>query len=116
MIGESLMPFFRNESVDGWREFLHTQTNGNELYAIQRAVFTKKRKMVYNGFDYSELYDLERDPYEMTNQINNSEYAEDVRRMMGEIWRFSKRTGDTCINPYIMVRFAPYGPAEAFVE
>jgi arylsulfatase A-like enzyme len=114
MVGESLMPFMKNEQPDDWRDKMYTQTNGNELYAIQRAVFTKERKMVYNGFDYSELYDLEKDPHEMVNRIDDPEYADDVRRMMSDIWRFARDTGDTCINPYIMVRFAPYGPAVAF--
>ncbi len=114
MVGESLIPFLKNAQRSGWRDKMFTQTNGNELYAIQRAVFTKKRKMVYNGFDYSELYDLEKDPHEMVNLVNDPDYADDVRRMMGDIWRFARDTGDTCINPYILVRFANYGPAVAF--
>ena len=37
---------------------MYTQTNGNELYGIQRAVWNRKWKYVFNGFDYDELYDL----------------------------------------------------------
>ena len=35
---------------------------------------------------------------------------------MRRIWEFGHRTQDTCVNPYILVRFAPYGPALAFAE
>lgn len=110
MVGRSLIPFLQNQPVEGWRDKMFTQTNGNELYAIQRSVFTKTRKMTYNGFDYSEMYDPEKDPHEMVNLINDPEYADDVRRMMGDIWRFARDTGDTRINPYLLVRFAPLWP------
>lgn len=115
MVGESLVPFFRGENPD-WRDMLFTQTNGNELYAIQRACFSKDFKMVYNGFDYDELYDLKKDPHELKNVVNDPAYADTVRQMMKRIWQFAHATGDKCINPYIMVRFAPYGPAIAFEE
>ncbi|MBN1670462.1 MAG: sulfatase-like hydrolase/transferase [Kiritimatiellae bacterium] len=115
-VGTSLVPFFTDRLPGEWRDALFTQTNGNELYAIQRSVFTKELKFVYNGFDYDELYDLRTDPHEIRNVVDKPEYAADVRRLMRRIWQFSHQTGDTCINPYIMVRFAQYGPAEAFAE
>jgi arylsulfatase A-like enzyme len=139
MVGRSLMPFLRDESPADWRDELHTQSNGNELYGIQRSVMTNKWKFVYNGYDYDELYDLESDPGEVRNllgggplggrweggrriaDVDTGERTEPtpdldpvVRDLMQRIWRFSHRTNDVCINPYIMVSFAPYGPALAF--
>jgi choline-sulfatase len=133
------MPFLRDESPADWRDELHTQSNGNELYGIQRSVMTNKWKFVYNGYDYDELYDLESDPGEVRNllgggplggrweggrriaDVDTGERTEPtpdldpvVRDLMQRIWRFSHRTNDVCINPYIMVSFAPYGPALAF--
>lgn len=115
-VGSSLGPFLRDEPIAEWRDMLFTQTNGNELYAIQRACFNKDFKMVYNGFDYDELYDLTRDPDELTNVVDEPDYKETVRQIMKRIWQFAHATGDACINPYIMVRFAQYGPAIAFEE
>ncbi len=115
-IGESLMPFLKDEKPAAWREEIFTQTNGNELYAIQRSVFNKDFKMVYNGFDYDELYDLRKDPDEMKNVVNDPKYRATVKGLMKRIWQFAHQTDDTCINPYIMVRFAQYGPAIAFEE
>lgn len=114
-VGESLVPFFNNEAPE-WRDMTFTQTNGNELYAIQRACFNKEFKMVYNGFDYDELYDLTQDPHELRNVVDDPEYKHIVRDMMKRIWQFSKKTGDECINPYFIVRFAQYGPALAFED
>ncbi len=114
-VGESLVPFLKGERPE-WRDMIFTQTNGNELYAIQRACFDKAFKMVYNGFDYDELYDLTKDPHELKNVVNDTQYKDVVRRMMKRIWQFAYETDDTCINPYIMVRFAQYGPAIAFEE
>jgi choline-sulfatase len=116
MVGRSLMGFLRGEPPDEWRDALFTQTNGNELYGIQRGVFTTEHKLVYNGFDYDELYDLRSDPHEMVNVVDEERYAPTVRELMRRMWQFGHETGDTCINPYIMVRFARYGPAEAFRE
>jgi arylsulfatase A-like enzyme len=112
--GASLMPFFRGEAPPGWRDELHTQCNGVELYYTQRSVMTREFKYVFNGFDRDELYDLERDPHEMHNLAGDPAYADVVREMCTRMWRFAYREDDTAINPYITVGLAPYGPAYAF--
>lgn len=112
--GRSLVPFLRNESPRDWRDALFTQSNGNELYGIQRSVMTRAWKYVYNGFDFDELYDVQSDPAEMRNLAADPCYAEVVREMAGRMWRFAYDHQDVCINGYIMVGLAPYGPAEAF--
>ena len=108
--GQSLIPLFRDTVPEDWRDTMYTQTNGNELYAIQRGVFTREWKYVYNGFDYDELYDLKNDPGEMVNLANKSEHRDRVNDMCTKMWHFVKDHDDTCINPYIMVRFPPVGP------
>ncbi|MGH4038976.1 MAG: sulfatase-like hydrolase/transferase [Sphaerochaeta sp.] len=80
MQGESLVSLLEGNNPDSWREELFTQTNGNELYGMQRSVFNKKWKYVLNTFDYDELYDLENDPKEMHNIINYDH--NDVIKMM----------------------------------
>lgn len=112
--GRSLLPFFRGERPADWRKELYTQTNGNELYGIQRAVFDRDYKYVYNGFDFDEFYDLRADPRETRNRAADPAYAELVREYCAKMWRFAYEHGDPAINPYIMVSLAPYGPAAAF--
>ncbi len=112
--GASLLPFLRGETPATWRDDIHTQCNGVELYYTQRSVMTKEFKYVFNGFDWDELYDLRTDPHEMRNVSGDLAYAGIKRDLCARMWRFAHREDDTAINPYITVGLAPYGPAEAF--
>ena len=95
---------------------MYTQTNGNEVYGIQRAVWNHKWKYVYNSFDYDELYDLEKDPFEQVNVINLPENKSIIKKMCKKMWEFAQQTGDGCTCPYIMVGLAPYGPGIVLEE
>ncbi len=112
LAGASLMPFLRGETPGCWRDEMHTQFNGVELYYCQRSVMTRDHKYVFNGFDDDELYDLRTDPHEMVNLAALPD-AEPVKRdLCGRMWRFAHRQDDAMINPYITVGLAPYGPGE----
>jgi arylsulfatase A-like enzyme len=108
------MPFLRGETPPDWRDAIHTQCDGVELYYTQRSVMTRDYKYVYNGFDWDELYDLRKDPEEMFNLANDPAYASVKREMCRRMWQFAYDQDDSAINPYITVGLAPYGPAEAF--
>jgi arylsulfatase A-like enzyme len=112
--GASLVPFIKDEGPLRWRDELHTQCNGVELYYTQRSVMTNDFKYVFNGFDWDELYDLRIDPDEMRNVANDPAYETVKRDLCRRMWRFAHSEDDTVINPYITVGLAPYGPAEAF--
>jgi arylsulfatase A-like enzyme len=115
LTGRSLMPFLRDEPAPAdWRDAMFTQSNGNEQYGIQRSVSTRKWKYVYNGFDFDELYDLEADPGETRNLASDPNLRDVVRQMCHRLWRFAFEHKDVVINDYVMVAFAPVGPAEAF--
>jgi len=140
MPGKSILPFIAGDTPSDWRDEMHFQFNGVELYYSQRTCFTKKWKYVYNGFDFDELYDLENDPHEMTNlaapsrcpqpllhtgeQASSREFRpwphltpelEAVRKdMLNRIWRFNRQEQDMLFNPYATVAMAPWGPATAF--
>jgi arylsulfatase A-like enzyme len=112
--GSSLMPFLLNRAPEGWRDEMHTQCNGVELYCTQRSVATRDWKYVFNGFDRDELYDLRADPHETRNLAADPATAETRRALCGRLWRFAHREEDEAINAYVTVALAPYGPAEAF--
>lgn len=113
-IGMSLVPFLKGKKPEKWRDAVYTQTNGNELYGIQRSVMTKEWKYVYNGFDYDELYNIREDPDETTNLIGNPDCDAIVKDMCKRMWKFAYKVGDVCIHPYIMISHAPYGPGIIF--
>jgi arylsulfatase A-like enzyme len=116
LTGASLMPFLQGVTPEDWRDDIHTQCNGVELYYTQRSVKTRDYKYTYNGFDQDELYDLRVDPHEMKNLAKDPTYDDVKRQMCARMWRFAFREDDSAINPYITVGLAPYGPAEAFRE
>ncbi len=133
--GQSLVPFLRAETPAGWRDALHTQCNGVELYYTQRSVMTERWKYVYNGFDFDELYDLQADPHELCNLAFPdldalpaphagtrrdgpwpplSPELEAVRRdLLARLWRFAHEHDDHLFNAYFTVALAPYGPGLA---
>ena len=67
--GVSLFPILKDKKLTTRRE-IYTQSNGNELYGIQRMVFDRDYKFIFNGFDYDELYNLKEDPNEVVNLIS----------------------------------------------
>jgi len=112
--GASLLPFIEDRKPANWRDDIHTQCNGVELYFTQRSVTTDRYKYVFNGFDVDELYDLQDDPGEMRNLAAQPGCDTVIRDMCRRMWRFALAENDAAINPYITVSLAPYGPAEAF--
>lgn len=114
LTGTSLVPYLLNKEVQNKQEEVYTQSNGNELYGIQRSVKTRQWKYVYNGFDYDELYDLTNDPDEMVNLYDKYKDSQIVKDLSKKLWEFAYKTNDVCINPYIMVGLASYGPGIIF--
>lgn len=134
--GASLLPWLRGETPAGWRDTVHSQMNGVELYYTQRITMTKDWKYVYNGFDYDELYDLRNDPHEMRNLAFPDLHAKRERvrggkgvsaeetpwphpegeaeaarkKLLADMWSFAAEHRDIIFNPYGTVAFAPYGP------
>lgn len=113
---KSLLPYIKGEKIPPLHTEVYTQTNGNELYGIQRSVRTKKYKYIYNGFDYDELYDLKKDPLELCNRIDDPSLKEVRHSLSRKLWQFARDTGDVCINPYIMVSLCEFGPGIVFEE
>ena len=108
--GKSFADYLKGGEPTTLHSKIYTQTNGNEIYGIQRAVFDKKYKYVFNTFDYDEFYDLEADPHEMHNRINDPQYADIIKDMCKDIWLFARENRDNVVNSYIMTALAPYGP------
>jgi arylsulfatase A-like enzyme len=112
--GASIVPFLDDRTPPAWRDAIHTQCNGVELYFTQRSVMTSDFKYVFNGFDRDELYDLRSDPHEMRNLSDDVRYEEVKRALCARMWHFAYDEEDTLISTYITTALAPYGPAEAF--
>lgn len=108
--GRSLLPLLTGDEADGQREEIFTQMNGVELYYTQRIMRVGRYKYIFNGFDFDELYDLEADPGEMHNLINDEALEPVKRRLIARMWEYVRETGDTIDNGYPPVGLVPVGP------
>ena len=117
--GAQPMPFADGASlipVPVRDEILCAYYGGEYLYT-QRIAITSRFKYVFNGFDYDELYDLERDPDELHNVVSAPEYAkpcDDMRARLYDLMaRFEDPYGDrpyqAHADRYCAPRYLPRG-------
>jgi arylsulfatase A-like enzyme len=85
---------------------------GSRFQLSQRVYMRDQWKLVFNGFDQSELYDLRNDPHEIKNLIEDPAHELVARQMFAEMWRIIRDTGDHSLynTHYPILRIAPYGP------
>lgn len=93
----------------------YAEYHGTRFPLMQRVLWQGDWKLVFNGFDFDELYNLKDDPAEMRNRIRDPEQADRIETMMSEIWRRVRHTGDRAIleSHYFSMRFAAIGPDAA---
>lgn len=109
----SFMPALQDESgsqgdfTRGYAEY-----NGGRYRLTQRVIWDGPWKLVWNGFDFDELYNLDDDPYEMNNLIDDHELEEVVQSLMHYAWTRVEEIGDRALlnSHYPVLRLAPYGP------
>jgi arylsulfatase A-like enzyme len=111
--GRSLVPLLRGESPSDWPDHFVGEFLGHENFYTQRHVRTRRHKYVWNAFDYDELYDLERDPYETTNLQADPAYQDVKRTLVARLWRWAMETDDVIQNTYPLNAILPYGPLTA---
>ena len=81
--GESLAGLLQNKSKENWREgILIEGWPGRGVYA---AYHTGNYVYVETAGDKSEFYDLQKDPYQMDNAIDNPEYQPLIEQMRGKL-------------------------------
>jgi arylsulfatase A-like enzyme len=91
---QSLMPLMRGEPLPSPRDDVYMVRHHHPLPCEQRFVRTRSYKYAYNALDVDELYDLEADPHEMANQIDNPAYAVVKADMQARMWAHMQELGD----------------------
>lgn len=69
------------DEMTEWRSEITAEFHGLNFPYEQRMLRTDRFKYVLNASDVDELYDLQEDPHELTNKIDNPEYAETRARL-----------------------------------
>lgn len=95
--GESLMPLIKNEAVN-WRKYAFSNYNGQQFgLFVQRMVRDSRMKYVWNLTDVDELYDLEKDPWELHNLIYDKEYKQELTRLRKALYEDLKKRKDPLV-------------------
>jgi arylsulfatase A-like enzyme len=94
MDGRSLVPLLHGETPDDWPDYTAGEFFGNH-YAYEA------RFLVHGGFKYifhpgadDELYNIEEDPWELTNLINRSDNRDILRACRRRLIDWAKQTDD----------------------
>jgi arylsulfatase A-like enzyme len=106
--GQSILPICKKKDAE-WREDLMCETNGHFTMHIGRLIVTNRYKYIFNDRDMDELYDLQKDPYEMNNLIDDQNYAEILTDMKNRLETWRRKTNDTMTRKKLReerVRFA----------
>lgn len=90
----SLKPLLAGEPPAEKREFVYGQFTGHFTDYNQRMIRTREYKLVFNGPDIGELYNLAEDPNEMTNLIDMPEYDAVKKKLLGTLLEEMKRLND----------------------
>ncbi len=92
--GRSLVPLLQGTTPTDWRTSFLVEYNTDTVFPRvknmgYRAVRTRRWKYIrYNDLDgMDELYDLEADPYEMKNLVDDLDLLEVRQRLAGEVER-----------------------------
>lgn len=109
--GHNIRPLLNDETPDDWRKSMYYRywmhLNGHNIYA-HYGVRTHQHKLIYYYADGCgqdgasddarepewELFDLDKDPYELNNVYGDPEYAGVVAELKDELHRLQDELGD----------------------
>jgi arylsulfatase A-like enzyme len=91
--GASLLPLASGE-IDEWRDEIVSESHGHGEPVVGRLVVSGNIKYVANRGQMDELYDLEADPFELTNLVDDPAHAGDLADMRARLKRWQERTVD----------------------
>ncbi|MFW6313085.1 MAG: sulfatase/phosphatase domain-containing protein [Spirochaetota bacterium] len=93
--GRSLVPLLGGEAVDDWpQECVTHRLSATALLCSHRMIRWNGYKYVFYASGPDELYDLECDPWERENLVDELEYAEVLAEGRHRLGRWMRTKGD----------------------
>lgn len=102
--GKSLVPLAINKEETNDRKEIFGQFHSHFYNADQRMIRNKDYTFVYNASDMGELYDLGKDPYQLTNEINNPAYKSVKNELKNTLMEYMIKTDDPVRNWFKAVK------------
>lgn len=109
----SFAPALRDPAAhEGEYQVGYAEYFGTRYRLTQRVLWDGPWKYCHNGFDFDEMYNLDADPFEMQNLIDDPHHQEQVKKMLHTMWSIIRDTGDhVLLNSHAAIlRMAPHGP------
>ncbi|CAH0998792.1 N-acetylglucosamine-6-O-sulfatase [Neolewinella maritima] len=95
--GRSLLPLFSDPAPADWRDEIYyryyQQMDSYHRVARHEGVRDERYKLIHftePGFEGYELYDLEQDPHELENRIDDQQLAEQQERLKDDLARLRR--------------------------
>jgi arylsulfatase A-like enzyme len=93
--GQSFYPAMCGDQTPNNREEVFCVFDRHFTIANQRMVRTRTHQFTFNPADIGELYDLEKDPYQLKNHFGEPAYAEVQKDLMKRMGRYMNELGDS---------------------
>jgi arylsulfatase A-like enzyme len=101
--GQSLKPTFKNEQLENRDDIMSTYHGAQFGLYSQRMLRTRKYKYIWNATDIDELYDLQKDPWEIENLISKDCMKDILADMRHRLYRWMQESQDVFVgNPWII--------------
>lgn len=84
--------------AEDWRRDVTAEYHGHLFPIEQRMLRTERYKLVYNERDRWELYDLEADPHELHNRIDDPQYGDVAARLYARLRERLAERGDDVLD------------------
>ncbi len=102
MQGRSMRSILSGKTPADWRRSMYYHYyEYPAVHSVKRhyGVRTDRFKLIhfYNDVDEWELYDLQKDPQEMKNVIDEPQYADTVAQLKAELTRLRAKYRDTSV-------------------
>ena len=94
MDGRSLLPLLEGQEPEEWPDCFVAEWHGHRFLYSQRMMRWSHYKYVFNPGDIDELYDLEADPYELHNRIDDGELKELQTHLQEKLMLYLKGSHD----------------------
>jgi N-acetylglucosamine-6-sulfatase len=96
MQGQSFLPLLKGAKI-GWRDKVFYEYYWEQAFPQTPTTFAarsdKYKYITYNGvWDINELYDIEKDPYEMNNLIRDKQYDKIGLQLRAELYDWLENT------------------------
>ncbi len=92
--GQSFLPAIEGRPFANGREEVYCVFDRHFTVVNQRMVRTRTHQFTFNSGDPGELYDLQRDPYQLDNVYGDPAYEAVRQDLMGRMNRYMEELGD----------------------